>query len=40
MCDCMNKMETLLKERLMERVPEGSEVSDSILIKLDGITSA
>lgn len=33
MCDCMSKMEVLLKERLMESVPEGSLVSDSIFDK-------
>ncbi|QNR52474.1 hypothetical protein [Escherichia phage vB_EcoS_swi2] len=33
MCDCMNKMEELLKERLMERVPSGSEVSSNVFDK-------
>lgn len=36
MCDCMNKMEGLLKERLMERVPSGSKVSSNILFDKTG----
>lgn len=34
MCDCFKKVEEQVKNRLMEKVPEGSEVSDNVFDKV------